>query len=497
MKKSWIQKSVSLILCLLLSLSAFALSAAAAEPNVKTVAYIDENGEPQTARATVITPDQTTYGAAGETNWYVIEGEAESSNTIMTFDAVSNFILADNAAWTITNTSSFNIIGTAGSLNFFAQKNGSGSLTLSNRLFTDSGNVAIYGGTITTPAVQANMSSGTVFVYDGVIRTESFYSKDLLVAGGEVHTQTTNCKGTVTVSNGTVEALQPNSGYMALISEGDLVISGGEVTSSGAFGLRSNTGSVTITGGTVVAEGTSMGISGRAGISISGGTVTATGTNTMGLISGGPITITGGTVNATGRTFGVYPNAEGAVVTLGADRPGSSYTFSSFLPGAVVSVKQGQTLTDGEADYSGELTDEQVAALAGKTLVCKHAWSWVIDSEAGCGEAGVKHEVCASCGATQNKNTVIPATGAHITNLVNAKEATATEDGYTGDEVCTVCGQTIKTGETIPATGEPTPDEPADEPANEESRPAKGDFFSKLFAWLIELFRMFTRWVQK
>ena len=493
MKKSWIQKSVSLILCLLLSLSAFALSAAAAEPNVKTVAYIDENGEPQTAQATVITPDQTTYGAAGETNWYVIEGEAESSNTIMTFDAVSNFILADNAAWTITNTSSFNIIGTAGSLNFFAQKNGSGSLTLSNRLFTDSGNVAIYGGTITTPAVQANMSSGTVFVYDGVIRTESFYSKDLLVAGGEVHTQTTNCKGTVTVSNGTVEALQPNSGYTALISEGDLVISGGEVTSSGAFGLRSNTGSVTITGGTVVAEGTSMGISGRAGISISGGTVTATGTNTMGLFSGGPITITGGTVNATGGIFGVYPNEEDGVVTLGADRPGSSYTFSSFLPGAAVSVKEGQTLTDGEADYSGELTDEQVAALAGKTLVCKHAWSWVIDSEAGCGEAGVKHEVCASCGATQNKNTVIPATGAHITNIVNAKEATATEDGYTGDEVCTVCGQTIKTGETIPATGEPTPDEPA----NEESRPAKGDFFSKLFAWLIELFRMFTRWVQK
>ena len=76
---------------------------------------------------------------------------------------------------------------------------------------------------------------------------------------------------------------------------------------------------------------------------------------------------------------------------------------------------------------------------------------------------------------------------------MNAKEATATEDGYTGDEVCTVCGQTIKTGETIPATGEIAPDEPA----NEESRPAKGDFFSKLFAWLIELFRMFTRWVQK
>ena len=31
------------------------------------------------------------------------------------------------------------------------------------------------------------------------------------------------------------------------------------------------------------------------------------------------------------------------------------------------------------------------------------------------------------------------------------KEATCTEDGYTGDEICTVCGETVKQGEVIPA----------------------------------------------
>ena len=39
------------------------------------------------------------------------------------------------------------------------------------------------------------------------------------------------------------------------------------------------------------------------------------------------------------------------------------------------------------------------------------------------------------------------------TETVNAKAATCTEDGYTGDEVCKVCGVTVKQGEVIPALG--------------------------------------------
>ena len=64
-------------------------------------------------------------------------------------------------------------------------------------------------------------------------------------------------------------------------------------------------------------------------------------------------------------------------------------------------------------------------------------------------------EVCTVCGETVKKGEVIPATG-HKTQLVGAKAATCTEDGYTGDEVCTVCGETVKKGEVIPATGHKT-----------------------------------------
>ena len=64
-------------------------------------------------------------------------------------------------------------------------------------------------------------------------------------------------------------------------------------------------------------------------------------------------------------------------------------------------------------------------------------------------------EVCTVCQEIVKKGEVIPALG-HKTQLVGAKAATCTEDGYTGDEVCTVCGETVKKGEVIPATGHKT-----------------------------------------
>ena len=53
---------------------------------------------------------------------------------------------------------------------------------------------------------------------------------------------------------------------------------------------------------------------------------------------------------------------------------------------------------------------------------------------------------------TDTKTEVIPATD-HDTELVGAKDATCTEDGYTGNEVCKVCQTVVKQGEVIPALG--------------------------------------------
>ena len=61
-------------------------------------------------------------------------------------------------------------------------------------------------------------------------------------------------------------------------------------------------------------------------------------------------------------------------------------------------------------------------------------------------------QVCTVCQEIVKKGEVIPALG-HKTQLVGAKAATCTEDGYTGDEVCKTCGETVKKGEVIPAAG--------------------------------------------
>lgn len=68
-----------------------------------------------------------------------------------------------------------------------------------------------------------------------------------------------------------------------------------------------------------------------------------------------------------------------------------------------------------------------------------------------CTEAGYTTHTCTVCGYTYTDTPV--AALDHKIELQNAKDATCTEPGYTGDSVCTVCGETIETGTVIPAAG--------------------------------------------
>ena len=101
---------------------------------------------------------------------------------------------------------------------------------------------------------------------------------------------------------------------------------------------------------------------------------------------------------------------------------------------------------------------------------------------------------------TDTKTETLPATG-HDTELVGAKDATCTEDGYTGDEVCKVCGVTVKQGEVLPALGhdykdgkcsrcgaeEPTtPVEPGKPQQPEKpTTPATGDSSNMTALWVV------------
>ena len=146
----------------------------------------------------------------------------------------------------------------------------------------------------------------------------------------------------------------------------------------------------------------------------------------------------------------------------GFDADTLAYTASGSQVAATTAVNAGITVLP--ADDSGVVriltTSEDgsaaktYAVTLDNTPACAHEHTEVRSAkEATCTEDGYTGDTyCTDCGAKVETGTAIAATG-HTTQLQNAKEATCTEDGYTGDEICSICGETIATGTVIPANG--------------------------------------------
>ena len=121
-----------------------------------------------------------------------------------------------------------------------------------------------------------------------------------------------------------------------------------------------------------------------------------------------------------------------------------------------------QVTTEPGCESTGVRTYTATVTLEGRTYTdtktetlpaTGHDTELVGAKPATCTEDGYTgDEVCKTCGVTVKKGEVIPATG-HDTQLVGAKPATCTQDGYTGDEVCKTCGETVTKGEVVKATG--------------------------------------------
>mgnify|MGYP004560083163 CR=1 FL=1 len=168
------------------------------------------------------------------------------------------------------------------------------------------------------------------------------------------------------------------------------------------------------------------------------------------------------TIPATGHAWGqpawtwTGTESASAVFTCGND---ASHTQT--LPAAVTS----QVTTEPGCESTGVRTYTATVTLEGRTYTdtktetlpsLGHKTQLVGAKAATCTEDGYTgDEVCTVCQEIVKKGEVIPATG-HDTEIVGAKPATCTEDGYTGDEVCKTCGVTVKKGEVIPATGHDT-----------------------------------------
>ena len=202
------------------------------------------------------------------------------------------------------------------------------------------------------------------------------------------------------------------------------------------------------------------------------------------------------TIPATGHAWGqpawtwTGTESASAVFTCGND---ASHTKT--LTAAVTS----QVTTEPGCESTGVRTYTATVTFQGKnyTDTCTetlpslgHKTQLVGAKAATCTEDGYTgDEVCTVCQEIVKKGEVIPATG-HDTEIVGAKPATCTEDGYTGDEVCKVCQTVVKQGEVIPALGHDYKDGKcsrcgAEEPTTpvEPGKPATGDE-SQLMLWV-------------
>ena len=295
--------------------------------------------------------------------------------------------------------------------------------------FVDGGTITISDGKVTASAGEFgagigggyNGNGGNITISGGTVKATGGSE------GAGIGSGYNGEGGTITINGGTIIATGGDSG--AGIGGGkeskgrDITINGGKVTATGGGGAagigggyNGNGGNITISGGTIIATGGTSdydcggagigsGYNGEGGtITIEDGDITATGGAKAAGIGGGyykscgTIKINGGTVKATGGSEGAgigsgyygeggditinggKITAEGGIgnasdytgeykctVNLGYTDKADYITASAY--NGEVTVTKDKLFTDSTNLYSGTLTDEQITALAGQTLV--------------------------------------------------------------------------------------------------------------------------------
>ena len=134
---------------------------------------------------------------------------------------------------------------------------------------------------------------------------------------------------------------------------------------------------------------------------------------------------------------------------------------------AKAAITVGARAATEEADgYTGDLICPACGAtITGGSVVPKtggdtpalheHDFAYVRTVAATCCEKGYDEYACA-CGMTEKRNetaSVDADNHAGVILTVGAREATETQDGYSGDTVCSACGKTLTAGSVIPKTG--------------------------------------------
>ena len=267
-----------------------------APPSIDNVAYIDANGEPQTADNVFIimnASEQVTWSAG----WYVVQGADITLAKGAVCNGAVHLILADGAKLTATGVENHPTY-TPG----IKVSGGSNSLT-------------IYGQSAQSGQLIANGAEDAA----GIGGERGGNGSNITINGGDV--TATGGKFAAGIGGGCPIGSSGGNGTNITINGGVVIATGGQSAAGigGGMGVTSggDCSDITITGGKVTANGGQNGAGIGAGnqgscsnINITGGVVTANGTNAAGIgvgdggLSGSVtcsnITITGGKVTANG-----------------------------------------------------------------------------------------------------------------------------------------------------------------------------------------------------
>lgn len=140
--------------------------------------------------------------------------------------------------------------------------------------------------------------------------------------------------------------------------------------------------------------------------------------------------------------------AKGKVI--GIDREGSGRIITEEVRGTKYCINASQLGTGNYSAYfsvynsSGGYDTKSVTF----QVMCSHNYVLKTETQPECTDSGLKIYECRNCGNQYTET--IPASGHQHTQLRNAKEATCTVEGFTGDMYCLDCRQKISDGEAIP-----------------------------------------------
>ena len=483
--------SIVLSLCMVLAL----MPQMAFADTVTGITYLDASGAQQTCdNATAVTEDDTTWGTDNETTWYVAQGDVTIESRVTVTGDV-HLILADGCNLTV-NGGIYVSSWTASKLTIYGQENGTGELYAyassgsdyagiggNKEPYGTSGEITINGGNITAvgDGIGAGIGGGDMGGFECITINGGTVTATGGNNGGSSGIGTFeggSTSGTITISGGTVMATGTNHGidasFMGTIStgnDGHAVIFASYTNSMGSYFRYSssqnrdswrgvifegNSGQIygddiTPSESFEIPSGKTLEIDGGKSLTIPAGkTLTVNGT----LTNNGKLYVDGtlnGTVNGNGDVYynlaptdctvsstGIEKHnektyaKEESEITLTPDTPQVGYLFDSWeVSPESVQINNNNSFT---------MPNEALTVTA-KWIECPHDGDKETRNakEATCTEAGYSGDVyCLVCNEMITKGHDINM-ASHKLNYIPKTDATVTETGNDEYWQCTVC----------------------------------------------------------